>query len=128
MSDHDKEEGDNLVVVRAIQDLGLRKLDQNFFDELERLYEKPSIDEVITEEVPLIRTRSPYFFERHLIDLGNIDERLKDLYPDDYDNVSYCFKVRLRQARYLLLEEPDKTEALNETVRGLKKILDGGNV
>ena len=102
---------------------------------IDELFTKPSVEEVIAQELPLILASDPQFFLRHQINLGNIAERLSRLYGEGspiYRKIGdkavgdavHAFKVVFRHVRFFMIDHPDK-ESLQEQVDDIKKILRG---
>lgn len=123
------------AVKRRFEEAGYSVVDaQTLFDGIDKLYRKPSVEDVIEEELPRILSADPQFFLRNQINLAVVTERLNDLYANEpeikekYDSpvnrVSHSFKVWLRHIRYFMVDHPDNDE-LGNAIDELKKILDG---
>ena len=101
-----------------------------FFDGIDELYRRPSLSQVIGEELPRIVEADPHFFAKYGIDLPeNQEAYLFDLYYDKHgrkgmERVCYSAKVWFRHLRFFLVDHHDQDE-LNNTVDEYKKILDG---
>ncbi len=121
---------------RAIREAKFEVIDHgDFFNSLQELYLKPSIEQVIAEELPLILAQDPQFFLRNQIYLGNVTESLGRLYGEGsamYQKVgdqalgdaTHSFKVLLRHVRFFMIDHPDQSE-LQKQVDEIKEILKG---
>ena len=124
---------------KRIDDVGFKVIDaDNLFKGLQELYVKPSVEEVIEQELPLILKADPRFFLRNQIYVGNVSERLADLYgagTPAYNRVGehalpdaiYSFKVNFRHIYFFMSNHPDKKE-LRHVVDGIQRILRGGYI
>ena len=99
-----------------------------FFEGIDELYRKPSLTQVVDEEIPRIIEADPNFFEKYGIDLPkNQEVRLFDLYYNQQgrrgmERVYHSAKVWFRHLHFFLVDHPDQTE-LNHAVDEYKRIL-----
>lgn len=112
-------------------DEGLVVLDsKTLFDGIYNRYTKPSLSQVISEELPQIIDADPNFFEKYDLNLPVDPETyLFELYYSSYgtsgmEQVHHSSKVWFRHIRFFLLDHPDKKE-LNHAIDEYKKILSG---
>lgn len=118
-------------IKRRVSNQGMEVLEPTaFFDGINKLYIKPSLRQVIDEELPRIIKADPRFFERYDINLPeNQEVHLFDLYYDKHsrrgmERVYHSAKVWFRHLRFFLINHPDQDE-LNHAVDEYKKILEG---
>ncbi len=117
-------------IKKFAQDEGLQVVDaRDFFKGIEELYLKPSLTQVVEEEMPQLLKADPNFFKTYGINLPeNLETYLSDLYSSRgksyLRSVLHSAKVRFRHLHFHLAEHPDRKELYN-TIREFKKILDG---
>ena len=127
---------DGKRVRRAAEEIGGIVVDSDdFFAGIDALYRRPSLSEVIAEEVPIIQEYDPTFLERNGIYFPNDPEGVFfDLYCDLYGKegigdrmhrVYWSAKVWTRQIRYMLVPEIKDQEQLDYAISNLKKIFEG---
>ncbi|MBI2545036.1 MAG: hypothetical protein HYW22_00335 [Candidatus Aenigmarchaeota archaeon] len=122
-----------------IQKAGYQVVDADeFFEGIDELYRKPSVDQVVSEELPAIVAADPTILERNGIDLTNVGERIRQLYQNNpwmvshysdseggpVGRVEWTVKVWLRHVRFFMVDSPDSYE-LAKDLDNLRRTLDG---
>ncbi len=118
-------------VIKAINKAGYENIDPNeLFEGIDELYRKPSLTQVVDEEMPIIICYDLIFFQRYGIDMpDNPEAALFDLYNDKHgrNGLKYVYhsaKVWFRHLRFFLIDNPDQ-EQLDSAVDEFKNILEG---
>ncbi|HLC63257.1 MAG TPA: hypothetical protein VJJ21_02965 [Candidatus Nanoarchaeia archaeon] len=97
-----------------------------FFNGIDELYRKPTVEQVVQEELPTILNIDQDIFIRNQIDISNTSNLLSRLYHGkDLENASWQFKVGFRHIRFFLRDAPEEKEQLEYTIKNLKIILNG---
>jgi len=98
----------------------------DLFSGVDRLYRKPTIEQVVEEELPIIQSIYPDIFIRNRIDTRDIPQQLLKMYrEEDLGQVHWSFKVAFRHIKFFLRDAPEETEQLEETIETLKLIFNG---
>ena len=98
----------------------------DFFSGINKLYRKPTVEQVIEEESPIIQGIDPDIFIREQIDLSNASQRLSRLYSgNELENAYWIFKVGFRHVRFFLRDAPEERNPLDMSLENLKLLLDG---
>ena len=98
----------------------------------------PSIDDVVSEEFPLILRKDPKFFLRNQLYLGNVSGRLEVFYGEGtpafkimgahaLPDAVHSFKVDFRHVRFFMIDHPDRRR-LQYNVNEIRRILNGAYI
>ncbi len=119
------------AIKKTLNALGYETPDAtDFFKGIQEYYVKPSIADVVTEELLQIAEHDPNFLKNQGIILpDNLESYISNLYLDSHGekgvkSVIYSAKVIFRHIRFFLVTNPDEEE-LTHTITEFKKLLEG---
>jgi len=120
-------------IKKVCRNLGWNPIeDSKFLEGIENYYVKPSLIQIVNEELPQILRHDPEFFRKYNINLPErVDVAIFDMYYDKsgvkgVKSATHAAKVYFRHLRFFLIDHPDR-EQLYETIESFKKILAGNH-